>query len=254
MLVQADLAWQDRTANFSRIARLAGKDYGGADVVLLPEMFSTGFAMASPEFAETMDGPALHWMRQMAENSGAVVAGSVMMREGDAYFNRFLWTPPEGAVCSYDKRHLFRMAGEHLAYCPGRRPVTLRCNGWRLRPIICYDLRFPVWCRNSADAPYDAALVVANWPEARAAQWKALLVARAIENQCYVVGVNRVGTDGNRIDYAGGSLVVSPAGEILVEMGDGAACTAAVLTWNVLAGLRKSFPVSMDADRFVLLD
>ncbi len=247
-LIQTTTAWHDAPAN--RLAydeQLEHLDVAG-DVVVLCEMFTTGFTMASAEQAENMDGPTVAWMLEQARRLDAVVCGSVVIREADAYYNRFLWARPDGEVEHYDKRHLFRMADEHAHYAPGRARRVFEWRDWRICPQVCYDLRFPVFSRNRGD--YDLLLYVANWPSPRTAQWLALLRARAIENQCYVAGVNRIGLDGNDVPYAGGSGCWDPLGRSLVEAGEVHQVLRVGLDGAALAAYRSGFPAWKDADRF----
>ena len=246
-LMQSDLAWEDVAANIGRFDAAIDRLETAGDLIVLPEMFSTGFSMNAARLAEPMTGQALTWLRRKAQARGAVLTGSVMIEEGGKYFNRLVWARPDGTLATYDKRHLFRYAGEEKVYTPGHGHITVECRGWRIRPFICYDLRFPLWTRN-LDLAYDAALFVANWPDRRSAHWRALLVARAIENQCYVIAVNRVGRDGNGLGYDGGSMVISPTGEILTEGLFEAATPTVTLRHDLLEQYRKDFPAWMDAD------
>lgn len=217
------------------------------DLVLLPEMFSTGFTMSSAEVAEPMTGETVTWIRDQATQRGLTIVGSVVVEDG-SYFNRLIWMPPDGRATPYDKRHLFRMAGEHEHYAAGRERVVVPIGSWRVCLSVCYDLRFPVWlrCRND----YDLLLCVANWPSARQSAWNTLLRARAIENQCYVAAVNRIGTDGNGIEYCGGSAIYDWNGVALVEGTDDAAVLHASLDLDTMQAYRQSFPAWRDADEF----
>ncbi len=260
-LLQTATHWHQPQANRDMFEELFARVPPRADLVVLPEMFSTGFSMASGEIAEPMDGATVTWLRQQAAVLGKVVCGSVVISEGGEYFNRFIWMPPDGTAGYYDKRHCFRMAGEHEHYSAGGGKIILQLGAWRVCPLVCYDLRFPVWFRNHAagsgqhgGAAYDVLLCVANWPQVRQAAWQTLLRARAIENQAYAVGVNITGTDGNGVVYGGGSAVYAPDGEILLELDAGARVADAELDGTSLQQLRKSFPVWQDADRFELLE
>ncbi len=246
-LVQSELAWEDRRANRDRFTARLEPLAGTTDLVILPEMFSTGFTMNAGPLAEDSKGPTLGWMRDMARQLRADIAGSVIIREEGLFYNRLLWATPDGAVHTYDKRHLFRMSGEHDVYASGRELLTVRLRGWRLRPFICYDLRFPIWCRNRHKA-YDVAIFVANWPAVRAAHWRTLLSARAIENQSYVVGVNCVGTDGNGIAYQGDSTVIGPRGTVRYHGGDREDIATLTLSRQDLDAYREAFPAWKDAD------
>jgi omega-amidase len=248
-LLQQDLAWLDAPGNRARFAALL-QSARGSHLALLPEMFNTGFTMQPQAWAETMDGPTVQWMREQAADLQLALGGTIAIREGAAYYNRFLFVRPDGAIEHYDKRHLFRMSGEHQAYSPGCLRRQLIWRGWRLSLQVCYDLRFPVWCRNRGD--YDALLYLANWPSRRRGHWCALLRARAIENQAWVVGVNRIGVDGNGLDYSGDTLVIDPWGEVVLDAGADAGIHCVSLSASTLADCRERFPVHLDADAFSL--
>lgn len=246
-LIQTALAWEDIDANLAmldaRIDALAEPTH----LIVLPEMFSTGFSMNAAQCAETMDGRAVRWLQAKAAAKGVHMVGSLMIEAQGRFYNRLVWAPPEGRLTTYDKKHLFRYAGEEKVFTAGQGRITLEINNWRIRPFICYDLRFPMWCRN-LDKAYDLAIFVANWPARRAAHWKALLRARAIENQSYVIGVNRVGEDGNGHAYGGDSAVIAPTGELLLEK-HAEACTPTLsLSRKALEDYRAAFPAWMDAD------
>lgn len=249
-LIQAATHWHDPASNRQMFSALLDEVPADAHLALLPEMFSTGFTMASAEVAETMDGPTVSWLRAEAAARELVLCGSVVIRAGDVFYNRFLWVPPEGNIAVYDKRHRFRMAGEHEHYSAGAERLVVELRGWRLCPMVCYDLRFPVWLRNRGD--YDALLCVANWPAARQAAWNTLLRARAIENQAYLAAVNIVGTDGNGVEYSGGSAAFAPDGTVLVERFDEPGVLVTEFDAGRLASLRAEFPVGDDADDFDL--
>ncbi|MFO1393075.1 MAG: amidohydrolase [Steroidobacteraceae bacterium] len=249
-LVQADLAWRDPEANRHRLAAHFRGLAGHTDLVVLPEMFSTGFSMDAESLAEPMDGPTVGWMREEAVAMGCAIAGSLIVRDGERHVNRLVWARPDGSLEHYDKRHLFRMAGEHEHYQPGDRRIVVNVKGWKVCPLVCYDLRFPVWSRNRGD--YDLLLYVANWPARRAHAWSALLRARAIENLCYVAGVNRIGRDGNGVAYAGDSVVLDFLGQPISSEGAGDRVETAVLDLQSLRAWRESFPAHLDADGFEL--
>lgn len=246
-LIQTDLAWEDSAANRQIMDRWINRQDQPVDLIILPEMFSTGFSMRAPDLAESMDGPTLAWMRRQAAATGANLMGSVIIKEAGAYYNRLVWMCPDGNCYSYDKRHLFRMVGEDKAYTPGTQLLTIELKGWKIRPFICYDLRFPVWTRNLNNA-YDVAIFIANWPEKRIAYWNALLLARAIENQTWVIGVNRIGVDGHGFAHSGDSSVIDPWGEILFHRRHEACMPTLQLTATKLTDSRKAFPAWMDAD------
>lgn len=246
-LIQTHLIWEDIDANLALFNDLIDDIREPTDLVILPEMFSTGFSMNAGKLAEEMSGRAVAWLRRKAAEKNTEIAGSLMVKDGGRYFNRLVWARPDGSTVTYDKKHLFRYAGEEKVYTAGRRLVTMNLNGWRIRPFICYDLRFPIWVRNLGPA-YDLAVFVANWPARRAAHWRALLRARAIENQSYVAAVNRVGTDGNGFEYSGHSALVDPTGNVLFEE-ENRACTATLLLKkDLLTDYRAKFPAWMDAD------
>lgn len=249
-LIQASLAWQDPAANREHFQKLL-EQARGADLVILPEMFSTGFSMESAALAEPENGPTAHWLREQAQRIDAVICGSLIIQAADgSYRNRLLWARPDGSLAHYDKRHLFRMAGEHKHYRAGDEQVVLELKGWRVRPLICYDLRFPVWSRDAGGT--DLLLYTANWPGARRQHWNRLLPARAIENLCYVAAVNRVGEDGKGHAYTGDSQVLDFQGEALMAAGEGDGVFRARLSSEVLAAYRERFPAHLDADAFTL--
>ena len=249
-LIQTSLVWQDAAANREHFARLL-EQARGADLIVLPEMFSTGFSMDSAALAEPEDGPTSQWLRQQAQDLGAVVCGSLIIQAADgSYRNRLLWARPDGSLAHYDKRHLFRMAGEHKHYSAGEQQVVLEVKGWRVRPLICYDLRFPVWSRDAGGT--DLLLYTANWPAARRHHWNRLLPARAIENLCYVAAVNRVGEDGKGHAYSGDSQVLDFQGESLLAAQDVDGVFRVSLSAAELAAYRQRFPAHLDADSFSL--
>jgi len=250
-LVQADLVWQDPPSNRRRLAAMMDGQ-PGCDLYVIPETFTTGFLGDAGLEAETMAGPSVAWMREQARSRSAAIAGSLVIADEAARrFNRLVFMPPEGEPTCYDKRHRFGYGGEDQRYSAGQQPVVAEWRGWRFDLQICYDLRFPVWCRNARN--FDVQLFVANWPAPRAEHWRSLLKARAIENQAYVLGVNRCGTDGNQIDYSGDSVAWNALGERLVVLGavEGAARTT--LNLRKLRELRKMLPFLQDADAFRLL-
>jgi omega-amidase len=249
--IQTELAWQEIEENLSRMDARLDRIEGATDLVVLPEMFSSGFSMAAPQLAESMQGRAVQWMRAKAAALGADITGSLIIAEQGRFYNRLVWAKPEGAVQTYDKRHLFAYAGEERVYTAGQGRLVVELKGWRIRPFICYDLRFPIWCRN-LDLVYDAALFVANWPAQRAPHWKTLLHARAIENQAYVIGVNRVGQDGNGLGYSGDSRVIDPLGILVFEQAQSEYIATVTLRRTLLDEYRTAFPFWKDADRVEL--
>jgi omega-amidase len=249
-MIQADLAWQDPEENRRRLAAHFRGLVGHTDLIVLPEMFGTGFTMEAERLAEAMDGPTVGWLREEAAAVGCAITGSLIIRDGSQHFNRLLFATPDGGLVHYDKRHLFRMANEQAHYAAGDRRLVVELKGWRVCPLVCYDLRFPVWSRNRGD--YDVLLYVANWPARRRAAWQALLRARAIENLCYVVGVNRIGKDGNGATYAGDSVALDFLGQVLGGDRGGDFAETVVLDHESLLGFRTSFPAHLDADTFQL--
>ncbi len=248
--IQTELFWEDIPTNLKMLDEKIEAISNPTDLILLPEMFSTGFSMNPLDLAETMQGSAVTWMQEKSKARGVPIAGSLMIKEYGHYFNRLVWVTPEGQISTYDKKHLFRMAGEEKVYTAGKRRLTLELNGWRIRPFICYDLRFPVWMRNT-EPSYDLTIVVANWPAAREIHWQMLLRARAIENQAYVVGVNRVGVDGNQIDYNGYSCVVDFQGNVHYQTVGHEITQSASLSFSALKNYRETFPAWMDRDKEV---
>ena len=251
-LIQTSTHWHDAPANRAMFDNWFEKVPEQAQLVVLPEMFASGFTMASAAVAETMDGPTVNWMIESAQALSKTRCGSLVIREGAEYFNRFLWVQPDGSLDIYDKRHRFRMAGEHEHYAAGDRRVVCALGDWRVCLMVCYDLRFPVWFRNRND--YDALVCVANWPAARRDAWNALLKARAIENQAYMLGCNIVGVDGNDVAYSGGSGVYAPDGAVVAEAFDDAELVNVTLSGDALVAQRKQFPVWQDADEFEVKD
>lgn len=225
------------------------------EIVVLPEMFSTGFSMKPQLLAETMEGEAVQWMKRIAAEKKIILTGSLIIRENDHYYNRLVWMLPNGQYGIYDKRHRFGFAGEDQEYTAGTKRLIASVKGWKINLLVCYDLRFPVWARQSnkagnGAAEYDIIIYVANWPERRSHAWKTLLQARAIENQCYVVGVNRVGKDGNDIYHSGDSMIVDPLGEILYTKKDEEDIFTVTLNKSDLLSIREKLPFLKDADDF----
>lgn len=249
-IVQAELHWHDAAANRRAFSAILDTMEAPGDIVVLPEMFTTGFTMDAAAQCEPMDGPTLAWMKAAAREIDAAVCGSVIIEASGHFYNRFLFVRPDGHVEHYDKRHLFRLADEHQHYSPGRERRVFDYRGFRLCPQVCYDLRFPVWSRNRDD--YDLLLYVANWPARRHLAWRTLIRARAIENQAYVVAVNRCGTDGNGLPYDGGSAIVDFLGQDIVDLGDQVATATVTLERDALIRFRERFPFHRDADRFSL--
>jgi len=306
-LIQTQLFWEDRRKNLSHFDRLVSSIKEQTDLIVLPEMFTTGFSMNPKKVAEASNGEGLAWLKQTAKEKNAVVTGSMAVEENGKYYNRLFWVEASGAFKTYDKRHLFRMAKEDTHYTAGKKKIIGEINEWKVCPLVCYDLRFPVWSRNrfqladetdaersrsgsgqeavgseqgavgswqEADGSgqeaassgqlaviskqgvggkwdYDVLVYVANWPEVRSYPWKQLLIARAIENQCYVVGVNRIGNDGNGFGHSGDSVVLNPRGEVIsMTKANEESIETIELDRNYLDAFRKNFPVGLDADDF----
>jgi omega-amidase len=248
---QQPLAWEDKAANLKfweeKLIPLKGK----TDLIVLPEMFTTGFTMNVRELVESMDGPTVTWIRNLSSELGATITGSVIIEEQGKFFNRMLWANPDRSFTWYDKRHLFSFANEDRFFTPGSERKIVEKDDWKIMPQVCYDLRFPVFSRNVKSDQYDVLIYVANWPAARSSAWRSLLIARAHENQCYVVGVNRVGIDGKGIEYDGSSLVVSPKGEVLCSFNEGEeAIETVTLSKTELDDFRAKFRPLDDADEF----
>lgn len=250
--VQINLAWEDAETNRKAFTDLISPLKGKTDLIVLPEMFSTGFSMNAEALAESMDGPTVAWMKEMALQTEAVVTGSMIVKDQGNYFNRLIWAAPGENLKYYDKRHLFTMAGEHKTYAPGTKHLITNLKGWRVCPLICYDLRFPVWSRNTEQC--DLMFYIASWPQKRDYAWKSLLRARAIENQCFVIGVNRVGEDGNGFSYSGDSMVIPPLGNEVSYCCTGKEEVAThVLSRDLIIEVRERFPFLLDADSFKIL-
>ncbi len=252
-IIQAELDWHDAAANRARFTDAIDALEDAAQLIVLPEMFTTGFTMDAPGQAETMDGPSVAWLAATARRVGAAVCGSLVVEDGGRYFNRFVMAQADGSIAAtYDKRHLFRLAGEGEHYAAGRALPVMTVDGWRVCPLICYDLRFPVWSRRRPEVDYELLLYVANWPRPRHNAWQTLLRARAIENQCFVAGVNRIGVDGNDVPYAGGSAVIDYLGRDLADLGEQAGAALVSLDGEALAAFRERFPFAVDADDFTI--
>lgn len=267
-LIQSNLHWEDKTANLRMFEEKINSIRDKTELVVLPEMFSTGFSMQPELLAEDMEGETVQWMKRVAQEKRVIVTGSFVhgLATGETslaassgltgYTNRLIWMLPNGQYGVYDKRHLFAYAGEHRHYVAGTKRLIASVKGWRVNLQICYDLRFPVWARQQQqDGPeYDLLIYVANWPERRSHAWKTLLQARAIENQCYVIGVNRVGNDGNGIYHSGDSLVVDPMGDTLYHKKDEEDVFTITLNKEHLQTVREKLPFLKDADDFLLLN
>ena len=254
--IQSNLIWEEKPANLRLLEQKINSIAEKTEIIVLPEMFNTGFSMKPELHAETMDGESVEWMKKISRENGIILTGSLMIEEAGKYFNRLVWMLPNGQYGYYDKRHLFAFGEEDKHYKPGNKRLIASVKGWKINLLVCYDLRFPVWARqqpNESGAEYDVLIYVANWPERRSHAWKTLLCARAIENQCYVVGVNRVGSDANNIYYSGNSLVIDPLGQVLYHMADEEDVNTVILQKDLLEEVRTKFPFWKDADPFNIL-
>lgn len=251
-IVQCGLRWEDRDANLAHLTSLLDAAAPGSGIVVLPEMFTTGFTMNPAPLAEGMEGPTVGWMKERASEGGYALCGSLIIGEEGSFFNRMIFVTPSGQVTFYDKRHLHTMSGEQTVYSRGNKRVVVPYREFSFNLQICYDLRFPVWSRNRGDT--DVIIYSANWPSVRSNVWKALLVARAIENQCYVIGVNRVGENPDGTSYTGDSVVISPRGETLASLESGTeGVVSTMLSMESLEKYRSDMPIWRDADPFELL-
>jgi omega-amidase len=255
-LVQASLAWHDAAANRRHFEQLLVPLAGRTDLVVLPEMFTTGFTMKPDVAAEPANGPTVEWLAAMASRVDAAITGSIATSDDGKFFNRLIWMRPDGAHVSYDKRHLFRMAREHQLYACGRSKAIVELRGWKILPLVCYDLRFPVWSRNriGSEGEYDVLVYTANWPAKRRYAWQTLLKARAIENLSYCIGVNRVGDDGAGIQYAGDSMALDYLGQPLLEESTDPFVETVTLSRAGLEEFRSKFPAHLDADGFSMTE
>lgn len=258
-LIQTDLCWENKKANLDMLSQKIDSIQEHTQLILLPEMFSTGFSMQPAQLAETMQGDTMQWLQDTALRKKVVLAGSFMVQEDGNYYNRLVCMLPNGQFGHYDKRHLFSFGGEEKVFTPGAKRLIASVNGWRINFQVCYDLRFPVWARQQAAQKqnetlpeYDLLVNVANWPERRSRAWQTLLTARAIENQCYVAGVNRVGNDGNNVYHNGMSMLIDPAGEVLYQKADQEDVFTTTLSGEHLAAVREKFSFLQDADDFTI--
>ncbi len=255
--IQTALHWEDKKANLQMLEEKIMGIEERTELVVLPEMFSTGFSMKPAELAETMDGETVQWMKRVAAQKKIILTGSLIIKEQDNYYNRLVWMLPNGLHGVYNKRHRFAFAGEDKEYTAGNKRLIASVKGWKINLQVCYDLRFPVWARQQSqpEGPeYDILIYVANWPEKRSHAWKTLLQARAIENQCYVIGVNRVGNDGNEIYHSGDSMVIDPLGEVLYYKKDDEDVHTITLQQEQLDVIRAKLPFLKDADGFMILN
>jgi predicted amidohydrolase len=251
-IIQPDIIWEDKANNLDYYLELIDNIKGTKEIVVLPEMFSTGFSMAPERLGERMDGETVSWMREVAAKHRIILTGSLIIEDQGQYYNRLIWMQPDGFYSFYDKRHLFGYAEEDGHYTAGSKKLITQVKGWRICPLVCYDLRFPVWARNVPGGEYDVLLYVANWPQRRSLAWRTLLQARAIENQAYCIGVNRIGEDGKGITYSGDSSVFDPLGEMLWQETDKESVYTVELSRQKLEETRNHFPFLRDADKFLI--
>ena len=254
-LIQSSLVWEDAEANRAHFEEKITGITENTELIVLPEMFTTGFSMNPEILAEPMEGATVAWMKRVSQKKRAVITGSVIIKENGKYYNRLIWMLPNGKMGYYDKRHLFSYADEHNHYAPGEKKLTGSLKGWKINLQVCYDLRFPVWNRQPPEKEnrYDILINVASWPDKRRSMWRTLLTARAIENQCFVIGVNRVGTDGNGHGYAGDSLVIDPLGNVIQDLGSEEKILTYTFHKEDLEQVRAHFPFLDDADKFLIL-
>ncbi len=250
-LIQPDIVWEDKQGNFKNLSLIIEPLINKTDLVILPEMFNTGFSINPVNLSESADGETFKWMQGMAEKGNFGLCGSYIVKEDMDFFNRWVFVAPGNEIYHYDKRHLFSMGGEDKLFSAGVSKLIFNFRGINISPYICYDLRFPVWSRNREG--YDLIIYAANWPESRQNVWRTLMKARAIENQCYVAGSNRTGTDGAGISYCGESMIISPKGEILASAGNESNCSvSSEISLTSLSDFREKFPVAKDADKFAI--
>jgi omega-amidase len=250
-IIQTSLHWEDKEKNLKMFSRKFDKIKGETDLIILPEMFTTGFTMNAKALAENMNGKTVEFMKQYSKKLNACICGSIIIKSGERYFNRLILSSPDGKVQYYDKRHLFSMGKEDAVYSKGKKHLIANIRGWRVAFFICYDLRFPVWIRNRDN--YDAAVFSANWPKERNYYWKNLLLARAIENQCFSLGVNGIGKDGNGYELSGDSAVIDPLGKYVIDAKGKSGVYSTELDINLLENFRKKFPAYRDADRYKII-
>ena len=257
--IQSDLIWEDKAANLRKFGDQIASLKGQSELIILPEMFSTGFVVEPAGLAEKMDGPSLDWMKKLSNENRVILTGSLIIEDGGKYYNRLIWMMPNGQYGFYDKRHLFAFAGEDEKYSPGNKRLIASLKGWKINLLVCYDLRFPVWARqgassstNGSELEYDLLIYVANWPNKRIHAWKTLLMGRAIENQCYVAGVNRVGHDGYQNYYTGDSMVIDPFGQEIYHAPEKEDLFTCILDKTKLEEARSKFPFWKDRDHFLI--
>ena len=250
-IFQGYLFWENIDRNLQNISLRLSGIREKTNLIILPEMFNTGFSMNAAELAEPMHGKTMTWLHDTAKKFDCVITGSLIIIEDEKFYNRLIWMRPDGTFNFYDKRHLFALGKEHQTYTAGDKKLIVELNGWKICPMICYDLRFPVWLRN-VGAQYDLMIVVANWPERRALHWRSLIPARAIENQAYVIGVNRVGHDGNEVYHSGDSTCIDPNGNVVYYKRDEEDVYTFSINLEEVKKIRRTLPFLKDADLFTI--
>ncbi|BAU54463.1 amidohydrolase [Mucilaginibacter gotjawali] len=249
---QGYLYWENIDKNLQNITTRLSNIREKTNLIILPEMFSTGFSMEAEKLAEAMGGKTMKWMYKIAKEYDCVLTGTIIIKENEKYYNRLIWMRPDGTYEYYDKRHLFALGKEHMTYTPGNKRLIVELKGWNICPMICYDLRFPVWLRN-AGAEYDLLIITANWPEKRIAHWRTLINARAIENQAYVIGVNRVGHDGNEVYHSGDSTCIDPMGNVIYYKRDEEDLYTFTINAEEVKKTRRIMPFLKDEDEFNII-
>jgi predicted amidohydrolase len=254
-IIQSDLIWEDVQANLHAFEKKIS-DINNTDIIVLPEMFNSGFSPNFNNYAENSNGKTIQWLKNIAKEKKCVVTGSLLIKENNSYYNRLIWMNTDGNYQKYDKRHLFRPAKEHIYSSKGNKKLIVETKGWKIRPLVCYDLRFPVWSKNTFTDiyEYDCLIYIANWPKHKNYHWKSLLIARAIENQSYIIGVNRIGIDGNKVPFSGYSMVINPKGKIISKTkSDTESIETIELSKYKMENYRKQFTVALDWDKFKII-
>jgi omega-amidase len=248
-IFQGYLFWENTDKNLQNIALRLSAIREKTELIILPEMFNTGFSMDAEKLAEPMGGKTMQWMHKIAKQYNCVITGSLIIKDSGKFYNRLIWMRPDGTHEHYDKRHLFTLAKEEEIYTAGTKKLIVDLKGWKICPVICYDLRFPVWLRN-VGGEYDVLIIVANWPERRALHWRTLIPARAVENQSYVIGVNRVGHDGFEVYHSGDSTCISPMGEVIYYKRDEEDLYTFTISGSEPTKTRRALPFLQDEDKF----
>ncbi len=249
-LIQGNLSSNKNLDNLQHFTELIHSIEEKTDFIILPELFTRGYSLNIRSLAENMNGPTVEWMLNIARRKNVNIIGSLVIKENANYYNRLVWAQGDGTIHQYDKRHLFRMTDEHKILDDGKNKIIVNFQGWKICPLICYDLRFPVWSRKKSRDEFDILIYVANWPESRSYHWKSLLIARAIENQSFVIGVNRTGIDAYDIPFRGDSMIIDPRGKVLCDLEDGEKVFTTTINKSIIENYRVEFPTWQDADQF----